>query len=62
MHIKLLPPKEVVEITGLSRATIGRLTDEGRFPSPVRLTPRRLAYNSVEVHDWVEARFTHGPA
>lgn len=60
MTIQLIPPKEVVRVTGLSRATLGRLTAEGRFPAPIRLTPRRMAYNSAEVQDWVQARLTNG--
>lgn len=62
MNIQLLPPKEVCRIIGLSRPTLDRLVAEGRFPAPVRLTPRRLAYNSVAVDEWVQARFTSGAA
>jgi prophage regulatory protein len=62
MTIRLLAPKEVCRVVGLSRATVDRLAAEGRFPKPIRLTPNRLAFNSVEVDEWIQARLNEGAA
>jgi prophage regulatory protein len=56
MNIRLLAPKDVCSRIGLSRGTLDRLVREDRFPKPIRLTPHRLAYNSVEVDEWIVAR------
>lgn len=47
---------EVVEATDLSRATIDRREKEGLFPQRVQLSPRRVAWRSDEVRDWVASR------
>lgn len=50
---KLLP------FTGLY---IARLAEEGRFPKPVQLSARRLAWFEPEVLAWLEARKTERDA
>lgn len=42
MNERLLPIREVIEVTGLSKATIYRRVDEGRFPHPVKVGARSL--------------------
>lgn len=58
----LLRIAEVVDAVGLSRATVYRLVDSGRFPRPVQLSPGRVAWVRREVEDWMrhleEARRT----
>jgi prophage regulatory protein len=57
---KLLRMKELVAVTGLSRAWINRLVREGVFPRPLKLgAPGRsgvVAWLVPEIDDWIEAR------
>lgn len=46
----------VMRMTGLGRSTIYRLIAERKFPSPVRLGPRAVAWRRVDLDQWSEAR------
>lgn len=46
----------VMRMTGLGRSTIYRLIAERRFPSPVRLGPRAVAWRRADLDEWSEAR------
>ncbi|MDP3086085.1 MAG: AlpA family phage regulatory protein [Rubrivivax sp.] len=46
----------VMRMTGLGRSTIYRLIAERKFPSPVRLGPRAVAWRSSDLDVWSEAR------
>ena len=48
--------KAVEELTGLARSTIYQMVHEERFPRPVRLGGRAVAWLETEVKDWVAAR------
>lgn len=48
--------KAVEERTGLARSTIYQMVNEGRFPRPVRLGGRAVAWLETEINDWVDAR------
>lgn len=54
----MLRRPQVEAITGLSRSTLYRLVAESKFPSPVRLSERCVAWPSDLVAGWVEARCT----
>lgn len=47
---------KVEEITGLSRTTIYRLMDEGRFPRPVRMAGRAVAWPESKITEWLASR------
>lgn len=51
-----LTPKAVCAKTSLSRGTLDRLVAAGRFPAPIRITDRRLAYESSAVEAWMQER------
>jgi prophage regulatory protein len=53
---QFLTPKAVCATIALSRATLDRLVDAGKFPSPIRITERRLAYDAAAVENWMAAR------
>lgn len=57
----LLRMPTVVRLTGLGRSTIYRLIAANEFPSPVRLSPRVVAWRREELDQWSEActRATH---
>lgn len=42
--------------TGLSPSTIDREVAAGRFPAPIRLTPRAKGWLEAEIDAWLEAR------
>jgi prophage regulatory protein len=46
----------VMRITGLGRSTIYRLIAEDKFPSPVRLAKRAIAWRRVDLDRWSESR------
>lgn len=46
----------VMRMTGLGRSTIYRLIADRKFPSPVRLGPRAVAWRRADLDLWSEAR------
>jgi len=46
----------VVRLTGLGRSTIYRLMAENKFPSPVRLAKRAVAWRRIDLEQWSAAR------
>jgi predicted DNA-binding transcriptional regulator AlpA len=53
---QFLPPKKVVELTSLSRASIDRLAEAGEFVKPIYITGRRKVYPRSAVVAWMKAR------
>ncbi|MGI9568248.1 MAG: AlpA family transcriptional regulator [Desulfobulbia bacterium] len=53
LHIKLLRLPQVVEKIGLKRSQIYLLMGEGRFPKPLRLGPRAVAWRLDEIDEWI---------
>ncbi|SMQ74276.1 transcriptional regulator, AlpA family [Altererythrobacter xiamenensis] len=51
--MQFLTPKQVCAKIALSRATLDRMVADGRFPTPIRLTERRLAYEAHLVEAWM---------
>lgn len=56
MQDKLLFPSEVQEMTHLSQPTIYRLRRKNKFPSPIVLGERRIAYKASEIREWLDQR------
>jgi len=54
--VKMLKLKEVVELTGLSRATIYRYEGRGKFPARRQMGPNSVRWNSEEVVEWMKSR------
>ena len=48
----------VIRMTGLCRSTIYRLVAQDKFPSPVRLAARAIAWRRTDLERWSEARPT----
>ena len=53
---RLLKRREVEKATRLSRATLYRLMSSGKFPRPVCLGARSVAWREDEVAAWIESR------
>jgi predicted DNA-binding transcriptional regulator AlpA len=48
--------REVIAATGLSRASIDRERRANRFPSPLRLSARRVVWKFEDIARWIENR------
>lgn len=48
----------VVRMTGLGRSTIYRLMAEDKFPTPVRLARRAVAWRRADLEQWGAGRPT----
>jgi prophage regulatory protein len=53
---KLLLPAEVRERVRLSDPTIFRLRRKGKFPQPIILGERRIAWREAEIDEWLASR------
>ena len=59
---QILNIKQLVEITGLSRATIYSLLDpkskyyDTSFPKQINITTHRVGWIAKEVNDWIELK------
>ena len=54
--VRFLRRREVEHLTGLSRSSIYLLMKEGRFPKPVRLGPKCVAWVEREVRTFLLAK------
>ncbi len=50
--------KHVVAVTGLSKSTIYRLMNAGKFPTSIKLTPYCVVWRSSAVQAWINERET----
>ena len=48
--------RAVTRMTGLARSTIYRLIAQEKFPSPVRLANRAVAWRRADLDRWTESR------
>lgn len=46
----------VIQLTGLCRSTIYRLVAQDKFPSPVRIANRAIAWRKMDVERWSVGR------
>ena len=53
---RLINRKQVEEITSLSRSSIYLLMSENRFPKPIQIGNKRVAWVSQEINEWVDDR------
>ena len=56
MQTTFLRLPDVMRITGLARATIYEMIDEGRFPRQVRLSTRIAVWVFPEIQEWMAAK------
>ena len=54
--MRVLNVRDVVGMTGLSKATIWREEKSGAFPKRINLTPRRVGWIESEIIGWLESR------
>ena len=58
MKKQMLRLENVKSKTGLSRSTIYRLMDEGRFPHQINLGYRAVAWLESEVDNWLDEKIS----
>lgn len=46
----------VMEVTGLARSTIYAQISEGKFPAPVKLGARAVAWPETSINEWLNSR------
>lgn len=59
MNENLLRLKSVISRTGLSRSTIYSYISQGRFPEPVKIGERSVAWTESDVQSWIKDRITN---
>ncbi len=55
MSMKLIRIKDVMDRTGLARSTIYKYISEGKFPKPIKLGTRAVAWVETEIDGWIQA-------
>ncbi|POP54254.1 helix-turn-helix transcriptional regulator [Zhongshania marina] len=58
----LLRRKQIEACTGLSRSTIYALISEGKFPKPIPLTSRTVAWTQSSIDQWIAGRIAAAKA
>lgn len=56
VNFRFLRIKEVIQLTGLSRASIYRAMDDGSFPISVHLTEKSVGWKDTEIYEWMNSR------
>ncbi|MFN3130563.1 helix-turn-helix transcriptional regulator [Roseibium sp.] len=59
--MRLLTLREVTSLTTLRKDMIRQLARDGKFPSPIKLGERRIAFSSSEVDAWIKRMTEEGP-
>tara|TARA_R110001592_G_scaffold13740_2_gene62810 strand:- start:31814 stop:32059 length:246 start_codon:yes stop_codon:yes gene_type:complete len=54
--MKILRLKQVLDLTGLARATVYRYMADGLFPRNVKLGIRSVGWVESEVVEWIQAQ------
>jgi len=54
--MKILKATEVALMTNLSRVTIWRLENKGKFPQRIKISTKRVGWLENEVTQWIEKR------
>ncbi len=53
---RLLPLAEVLKRVPFTRVHLWRLVRDGKFPAPVQVGPRRIAFRESAIADWIDSR------
>ena len=57
---KILRLKNVTEVTSMSRSTIYRLMEQGKFPKPIKLSQRIIGFLEEDIDQWILERYQEG--
>ena len=53
---KLLRLEAVISLIGMKRSWILQKVKDGKFPKPLRLSPRAVAWRQSDVMEWISAQ------
>lgn len=53
---RLMAPKAAAAAANLSRSALYYMAEKGQFPSPVRISDKRIAFVRSEVDQWIDER------
>ena len=56
LNERFLRLPDVLEAVGVSRSTIYKLIQAGRFPASFRIAPRCAVWRESQVNEWLESR------
>ena len=56
MTERILRPREVEELLGVSESTLYRYSRNGNFPAPIKLSPRRRGWPKSVVEEWLREK------
>lgn len=56
MRQRLIRLEDVMKMTALSRSSIYACIAEGRFPKPLRIGRRAVAWRESEILNWISSR------
>ncbi|MDR6288611.1 prophage regulatory protein [Inquilinus ginsengisoli] len=54
--MQILKIDDTAALTSLSQRHIHRLSKDGKFPKPIRLSPARIGWRQADVVAWLETR------
>lgn len=58
MAMQLLRLPETLEKTGLTRSALYAAINAGRFPKPVKIGLKAVAWPAAELDEWIEKRIS----
>lgn len=47
--------KDVMKKTGIAKSTIWLWVSEGKFPKPIKLSPRITVWDEKEIDNWISS-------
>jgi prophage regulatory protein len=53
---RLLRLKEVLKLVGLSKSEIYRLISLNRFPTPIHIGDRAVAFTESSIEEWIQSK------
>lgn len=57
---KIIRLPQVIELTTYKRSSIYRLMDEGKFPKPIKIGARAVAWLEEDINQWLESKIQGG--
>lgn len=58
LTLRAISIKEALHKTGLGKTSLYKLIGEQKFPKPINLGERRVAWIESEIDEWIRARIT----
>lgn len=55
-ELRILKLKEIQPIVKLSRSSIYRLMDMNKFPKPIKIGDRSIAWRQQDIESWLQTR------